>query len=252
MKYLLTAIWALVCIGVLAFSHISWNKQTTVQAVKSEHDKKVDQENNTANNYEEYLKMAGNWPETAKDQFLLSMKAGNPFKILFVGSGALQWGNVVSQGLTESFGSKRISTSLHTFDSTSDDFIAGNKQLEIAAEKAQLVVIEPFLLNDNGTTTIDVTLANLTKIMDDIKAESPETTFILQPSYPFYLPNYYSIQVKALKEYATLNNLTYLDHWSAWPATDNPQINDYVTQSGPNAEGLNVWANYLVEYFVKK
>jgi hypothetical protein len=252
MKYLLTAIWALVCIGVLTFSHITWNKQTTVQAVKSEPDKKVDQENNTANNYEEYLKMAANWPETAKEQLLLSMKDGNPFKILFVGSSALQWGDVVSQGITESFGNGRISTAIYTYDSTSNDFVAENKQLEIAAEKAQLVVIEPFLLNDNGNATIDITLGNLTKVMEDIKAENPETTFILQPSYPIYLPNYYSIQVESLKEFAAVNNIVYLDHWTAWPATDNPQVNDYVNQSGPNAEGLNVWANYLVEYFVNK
>jgi hypothetical protein len=88
--------------------------------------------------------------------------------------------------------------------------------------------------------------------MDDIKTESPATTFILQPSYPFYLPNYYSIQVEALKEYAAVNNIAYLDHWTAWPATDNPQISDYGNQSGPNVEGLNVWAKFIVEYFVNK
>jgi hypothetical protein len=252
MKYFLTAIWAIVCLGVLAYSHITWNKQTGVHAVVSEPVEKVEQENKNVNNNEEYMNLAANWPGTAKEQFKYSMEEGNPFKILFVGSTALQWGEVVSQDLTESFGSERITTALYTYDLTSNDFVAENKQLELMAEKAHLIIIEPFLLNDNGNNTIDVTLANLTKIIGDIKAENPNTTFILQPSYPIYLPKYYSTQVDALKEYATVNNLTYLDHWTAWPATDNPEINNYVSQSGPNEEGLNIWAKFLVEYFVNK
>jgi hypothetical protein len=252
MKYFLTAIWALVCIGVLAYSHITWNKQTGVQAVVSKLAEKDEQENKNVNDNEEYLNLAANWPDTAKEQLRHSMEEENPFKILFVGSTALQWGEVVSQGLTESFGSERISTAHYTYDITSNDFVAENKQLELAAENAHLIIIEPFLLNDNGTNTIDVTLANLTKIIGDIKAKNPDTTFILQPSYPIYLPKYYSTQVEALKEYAVANNLTYLDHWTAWPSTDNPQINDYVNQSGPNEQGLKVWAKFLVEYFVNK
>lgn len=142
----------------------------------------------------------------------------------------------------------------HTYAQTSADILAENKQLEFAAEKAQLVVIEPFLLNDNSKIKVEETLANVTKMIEDIKTGNPDTTFILQPSNPIYLPKYYSTQVEALKEYTAANNITYFDHWKAWPATDNPEIKDYLNgdQSAPNEKGYQVWARYLIEYFINK
>lgn len=249
MKYFFTVIWGIVCIGVLGYGHFHWNQQTGAKAVEP----LITQESSDPA-YSSYLEQASNWPDTAKEQFKLALEGEKTYKILFVGSTAMEWEKSVSNSLTESFGSERIITAQHTYDLTTDDIIAENKQLELAAEKAQLVVIEPFLFNDNGNLKIDATLANLTKIIEGIKAENPDTTFILQPSFPIYLPKYYSTQVEALKEYATANNVTYLDHWTAWPATDSPEIKDYLNkdQSAPNEKGYQVWAQFLTDYFVNK
>jgi hypothetical protein len=250
MKYFLTAVWAIVCIGVLAYSHLHWNQQTAVKAVV---EPILTNETNEAD-FTKYLEIAAYWPNEAKEQLKLAFKEEKPFKIVFVGSTAMEWEKNVTQQLTQSYGSDKIITTLHTYDLTTENFIAENKQLELAAEQAQLIVLEPFLLNDNGKLKIDVTLANLTKIMEDIKTENPETTFILQPSNPIYLPKYYATQVEALKTYAAENHLTYLDHWAAWPATDNPEINNYLKedQSGPNEQGYQVWSQFLITYFIKK
>ncbi|MFB3164805.1 hypothetical protein ABLO26_25940 [Neobacillus sp. 179-J 1A1 HS] len=250
MKYLLTAIWTTVCIGVLAYSHIHWNQQTAAKSVVEP----IPTYETSEEDYTEYLELASNWPNEAKEQLKLALEAKTPFKILFVGSTAMEWEKNVTQQLTQSFGNDKITTALHTYDITTEDFIAVNKQLELASEQAQLIVLEPFLLNDNGKLKIDVTLANVTKIIEDIRNENPETTFILQPSYPIHLPKYYATQVEALKTYAAENSLTYLDHWAAWPATDHPEIKNYLNedQSGPNEQGYQAWSEFLVEYFVKK
>lgn len=249
MKYFLTSTWVIVCISVLAFSHIHWNQKTA--AVKA-----IDTvtEGTNASSMEPYMSLAANWPDTAKGQLQAALEARKPFKILFAGSSSMEWEQTVSQSLVESFGSERMSTVLHPYDSTSTKFITEKKHLALAAEKADLVVIEPFLLNDNGKLKMKETLANLTTLMEAVKAVNPNTTFILQPSYPIYLPKYYAEQVEALKGYAVENNLTYLDHWAAWPATDNPEIKDYLTegQNGPNEKGNQAWAQFLVEYFVNK
>ncbi|MEH7252011.1 SGNH/GDSL hydrolase family protein [Neobacillus niacini] len=254
MKYFLTAIWALVCIGVLAYSHIHWNQQTAVEAVEPELEPVVKKASNNSNNIEIYMKLAKNWPQTAKEQFKLALEEEKPFRILFVGSSASEWEKAVSQNIIESYGSKRITTAKQIYDVTSEEYLAENKHVELAVEKAQLVVIEPFLLIDNGTITIDATLSNLTEIIEAVKAKNPNTTFILQPSNPIYLPKYYATQVEGLKGYAKENNLTYLDHWTAWPATDDPKIKDYVVEGkkGPTEKGNEAWAQFLVEYFVNK
>ncbi|MFS0774798.1 SGNH/GDSL hydrolase family protein [Neobacillus sp. 3P2-tot-E-2] len=250
MKYLFTVIWGIICVMVLAYGHFHWQQQTAVKAVV---EPGLTQEASETD-YTEYLKLAANWPQSAKEQFQLALKEEKPFKILFVGSTAMEWEKNVTQRLTESFGSDKVVSAFHTYEQTSDDIFAENIPLELAAEKAQLVVIEPFLFNDNGNVKIDVTLANVTKLMEDIKASNPATTFILQPSYPIYKPKYYSTQIEALKEYAAANGLTYLDHWAAWPATDNPEIKNYLTddESAPNEQGNQVWAQFLTDYFVTK
>jgi hypothetical protein len=254
MKYFFTGLWGFVCLSVLVYGHIHWNKETAANAVASTPavEQQESQESNEVN-FDQHLALAANWPESAKEQLKLNLEAETPFKILFVGSTLMEWEKTVTQSLTESFGSDKLQTAIHTYDLTSDSIIAENKQLELAAEKAQLIVIEPFLLNDNGHMKIEASLANLTKMMEDIKAENPDTTFILQPSYPFYLPNYYSVQVEALKEYASANNVTYLNHWDVWPATDNPEIQNYLNgDAGPNEMGYQVWSQFLVDYFVNK
>ncbi|MDQ1000323.1 lysophospholipase L1-like esterase [Neobacillus niacini] len=250
MKYFLTAVWAIICIGILAYGHIHWNQQTAVKAVV---EPDLNQETSETD-YADYLALAANWPEEAKQQFKLALEEEKPYKILFVGSAAMEWEKSVTQSLSENFGSDRVITAKHTYNLSSKDIVAENKQVELAAEQGQLVVIEPFLFNDNGKLKIDVTLSNLTKIIEDIKAANPNSTLILQPSYPIYLPKYYSTQVEALKEYATANNMTYLDHWAAWPATDNPEIKNFLNedQSAPNEQGYQVWGQFLTDYFVNK
>src|SRR5687768_14918773 len=140
MKYFLTAIWAIVCISVLVFSHIHWNNQIGAKAVEPEETTVTEQEAIKPET-EKYLQLAAYWPETAKEQLKLALEEERQLKILFVGSTQMEWEKTVTQSLTESFGSERIITALHTYDQTSSDFIAENKQLELAAEKAHLVVI---------------------------------------------------------------------------------------------------------------
>lgn len=255
MKFFLTGLWGLVCLSVLVYGHIHWNKETAAKAdAKAPVVEMQESQQSNDVNFDQYLALAANWPESAKQSFKQALESEQPFKILFVGTTANQWEAEVTQRLAESYGSEHITTAIHTYDQTSKDIVAENKQLELAAEKAQLVIIEPFLLNDNSKVKIDDTLANLTKIIEDVKLSNPDTTFILQPSYPIYLPKYYSTQVEALKEYAAENNLTYLDHWTAWPATDSPEIKDYLNedQSSPNENGYQVWGQFLVKYFVNK
>ncbi|MEH7180561.1 SGNH/GDSL hydrolase family protein [Neobacillus vireti] len=265
MKYLLTALWAFICIGILAYSHIHWNQQTTARAddiptttldqesVSAENESNVLEEQSNDVNIDKYIMLAANWPETAKQSLKQAIENKKPFKILFVGSAVNQWEKQVTQSLSDSFSSEHVITSTFSYDLTSKEIVDQGKQLEVAAEKAQLIVIEPFLLNDNGKVSIGNTLNNLTKMIETVKAKNPETTIILQPSYPLYKAKHYPKQVTALKAYAFENQLTFLDHWTQWPASNDPELNNYLNgKSGPNELGYQVWAQFLVEYFVNK
>lgn len=259
MKYVFTALWAIACVVILFFGHIHWSEQTTVKAddqtkvpITNTSAKQASKTKTDVIDANALIEKTTNWPQAAQTQFKQALKEKKPFKILFVGSLAQGgWVDETKQKLIDSYGKGVIKVTTHTYDVTTTDFVSKKNQLEIAAEKAQLVIFEPLLLNDNGIVEIKDSLSNITKIMDDVKFSSPESTFILQPSYPLYNPKLYLLQVNALKDYATLNKLVYLDHWTAWPATDDLKLKeDYLQTDGPNKLGNKTWSDYLLKYLI--
>jgi hypothetical protein len=261
MKYFFTLIWMIICVVVLFFGHHFWNERTAVtpaaakQAIPSVVQAAA---KSAAPTNDDLISKSQNWPKTAQEQFQQALKQNHPFKILFVGSAALGTKDQgmlkdVIQGLTAAYGS-HIEMSSHTYDVSSNQFLLNHDQVEMAAEKAQLIVLEPFLLNDNGKVAIDESLNNLTKVIGDVNASNPNTTFILQPSYPLFGAKFYPGQVARLKQYAAQHGLTYLDHWTAWPDTASADLKNYLLpdQSGPSDKGNQVWSQYLLHYLVHK
>lgn len=254
MKYVFTALWALVCVVVLFFGHLHWNEKTTVHAGVQEKTILPAVKGDTID-LSQLIAKTKNWPQTAQVQFQQAVKAKKHFKILFVGSTALDgWVKDAKQQVEEAYGKDIIQITTHTYDVTTTEFVKKKDALEITAEKAPLVLFEPLLLNDNGNVEIDQSLANITKIIEDVKATNPDTTFILQPSYPLYDAKYYPLQVNALKDYAKKNNLVYLDHWQAWPNTNDVKLKDYLLpkNSGVNEKGNQLWGQFIVDYLVAK
>jgi hypothetical protein len=157
--------------------------------------------------------------------------------------------------LKVAYGSKQIKIDILIYDDTSMEFVENNKKQEVSTKKADLILFEPFLLNDNdGMVIIQDSLTHLSKIMKDVEKVNPDTTFLLQPSYPLYGATLYPKQVAELKKYAKENNITYLDHWKAWPDLSNPELKDYLLpgQNGPNEKGNEIWENYVLDYFISK
>ncbi|OLS41109.1 SGNH/GDSL hydrolase family protein [Bacillus sp. MRMR6] len=250
MKYILTAAWSLVCIIVLFYGHTHYQERIEAKSAKASVSANAVKE---VNNYDSYLLLANNWPDSAKQQLQAALEAKTPFHILFAGSTALgePAQNLITASLAEAYG-EHVTTSVHTYDVTSADFVANQHVLEVAAQNAQLIIFEPFLLKDNGEIAIEDTLANITTIMETIKNLKPDTTFILQPSYPIYKAKIYPLQVEALKAYTAENQIAYLDHWAAWPDYNSEDLIHYLEadQSAPNEIGYEVWGQSIVDYLI--
>ncbi|WHY77389.1 SGNH/GDSL hydrolase family protein [Neobacillus sp. WH10] len=264
MKNLFTILLGLACAAVLFFGHNYWNERIkaapeSTSNVSKKQQKKLNVE--TASPDEDVLAYTAKWPESAVERFKQTLNEKKPFKVLFVGSpdiGTDTEGTfpAVKEKLLETFGENNIQVDLKTFKSTSTQLVNSNKQDEIAAEEADLIVLEPFILqNNSGLVLIDKTLNDTLKIMDDIKAKKPETTFILQPSYPLYQAKIYPNQVAELKKFAEQHQITYLDHWSAWPDANNEEIKEYLQQpdqSAPSDKGNQVWSDFILQFLISK
>ena len=199
-----------------------------------------------------------NWPTESVNTFQENLDAGESFHIAFLGSNALgegedSWPEIVKTSLNEAF-SQSLTVSTFSYDLTSLEFVREDKVTEVIEEQPDLVLFEPFILKDNGLVTIDDSLENASSTIAKIKESLPETSVLIQPSHPLYQATYYPVQVEALEQYAEDNDIPYLNHWEAWPDQDSEEIKDYLSEdaSEPSAKGHQVWAEYLIDYFIAK
>lgn len=259
MKIFLTSLLGVGFIVVLYLGQSHWNQQLQASA-KSKTTTVIAEKNvDVQRNEQKLLKLTSNWPASAVDQFEQSLQEDKTFTILFAGSPAIGSETegafpLVKEELLKTFGEQHLHVELMTFTSNSTQLLEQKKQAELAAVHADLIILEPFILKNNGEVLIKDTLQNTTKIIADIQEKNPETTFILQPSFPLYQATIYPRQVAELQTYAQEEQLTYLDHWSSWPDSTTSALKDYLQpdMSAPNEQGNKVWSEYLLKFLMNR
>lgn len=197
-----------------------------------------------------------NLPESAQAVFLRAYDENKSVHIAFVGSQALGkgiggWSDLVSEELAEAYGDL-VMISTYQMDGSSNEFIVKGLADEVAEEKFDIVMLEPFTLKDNGTIGIDNSLKNLTTAIEAFKEANSNISIIIQPPNPIYGAVNYPKQVENdLKDFAKENDLPYFDHWDKWPDDKTQDLLKYLDKEGmPNSDGHTLWAEAIMNYFV--
>jgi hypothetical protein len=266
MKNLSLILLAILTVTFLILGNVYWQDRTEISTDKSAdtqsngtepvQEEKTEPEKDTSSEFEE---LTSKWPENARDQFLQSVKSNDVYKVAFVGSPSLGsdsdgWSVQLQQILTDTY-SEHIEVKLFEFDATSSEFINGTMSEEVTAYQPDLVLFEPFTLKDNtvGVSPAD-TAYSVNAFLTDLQEANEEVTLMLQPGHPLYEAVYYPQQVEELKAFAQENSLTYLDHWTVWPESDDEALQEYLTDSQdvPSDKGHEIWADYLEDYFISE
>ncbi|MED3563142.1 hypothetical protein [Bacillus xiapuensis] len=248
MKNFLTVLLGVICVAVIFLGHSYYNQKIEATSNKGIKMSEETFEEAVAPS-DDFEQLTKNWPSHAVKRMKQTIKEKKQFNILLVGSGSdAKSYKDVKEKLTKAFGD-HIKVSIVSYNKTSTEFI---QQKDLTDKKADFVVLEPFLLADNGVVTIDDTLKNVSQIIKQTDDANPDAAFVLQPSYPLYQAKYYPNQVEVLKKYADKKDIPFLDHWSAWPDYQKQEIKDYLLsdQSGPNEKGIQVWSDYLLHYLI--
>ncbi len=258
MKALFTSLLAVLCMTILILGNLHWNDKT-ISAVDNtgttpkEETKEPASEKLTDLSKEQLLSLAANWPEESKGLLSIAYDERRPFKIVAAGSEVIsfQWADIIEEKVQGSFGNM-VAFTAKGYSKTSAEFVEENLAAEISSEKPNMVILEPFTLNDNGKVVIEESLENVTSIIEEVKQDNPSAVFVLQPPYPLYNANFYPVQVDALKKYAEDKGFVYLDHWAAWPDYRTEDIKEYLVEdlSEPNGEGYELWAGFIGDYLV--
>jgi hypothetical protein len=164
------------------------------------------------------------------------------------------WPSRLKKKVVDTYGEALVKVSVHEIsDKTSQQLIEGNIHEKFAKMKPDILLLEPFLLYDNGEIKISDRLKNLSIILNEFKEQNPEIKVILQPANPIYGAQYYPQEAGDLENYANQNKYIYLNHWTAWPDHKNEELQKYLIDTNlPNEKGNEVWANFLMNYFVQE
>ncbi|WP_338470969.1 SGNH/GDSL hydrolase family protein [Niallia sp. XMNu-256] len=253
MKQIIAVLSIIATIVILVLGQMHWNSKTTV-SVASEG--VADGGKNTE--IDSLLAHTTQWPADSVKKFQEKAQAGEPFHIAFLGSNALRegtdtWPELVKTALNETYG-KHVTVSIFSYNLTSTVYVNEEKVEEIVAVEPDMVIFEPFTLKDNGEVVSEDSLENTAHVLAVINESLPETTVILQPPHPIYNAFHYPRQVEALAGFAADNGIPYLNHWEAWPDPKTEEIKSYLTEdaSQPSTQGHEVWAQYLIDYLVKR
>lgn len=118
-------------------------------------------------------------------------------------------------------------------------------------EDYDVVLFEPFTLKNNGLITIEDSHQHIEDFYQYLVERVPDVALIIHPPHPLFKATYYPNQVQALKEFAAAKGFPYIDHWTDWPATDNEDLKNYLSETqAPNSDGAEIWSNALISYFI--
>ncbi|MGG3211009.1 SGNH/GDSL hydrolase family protein [Geobacillus stearothermophilus] len=257
-NFILILLFTAACLAFLITGHLYWERkiEATVQAARAKVETSAKQETETSQT-EVILARAKQLPAAAQAAIKRAVEEHRPIRLVIAGSESTPenggWPELLKRALDDAYGKGTFHITVHEYDGlTTADADRQRIAADWAKDKPDLVLLEPFLLNDNGVVTIDDTLAHIQSIIDQLKSAAPDAVVILQPPNPIYNATYYPKQVEALERFAKDNGYAYFDHWSAWPDHKSEELNQYVDPESdlPTAEGANVWAHALAKRFI--
>ncbi|WP_077619749.1 SGNH/GDSL hydrolase family protein [Bacillus sinesaloumensis] len=263
MKKILVVIVILLSVAIVVTGKMHWNNKIQATAKTAQVEKpynndkvKTTAEENLENKKIEVEAYSKNLPEEIQAKLMSAIQGGKSVNLVIAGSSATPeepggWPTLLKGQLHDTYGESVINIEIKEIaDKLSTQVIQEGLYKEIISLSPDVLLLEPFILEDNGKVTIDDRLVNLSTIIEAIKKELPETVVLLQPANPLFKAVHYPKEVNALKEYAERNEIIYLNHWEAWPDYQSEEINGYLDDGTPNEQGQKLWADYLSEYFI--
>ncbi|MEZ7792254.1 hypothetical protein CHH57_18740 [Niallia circulans] len=266
MKAIILSILSIILVAILVIGNIHWNNREDRPLSNTHPTKDANGEVENKKNedqyfsLDDYMSFAKSWPESAQKVLEEKLTEKQPFHILLVGSdeiGDQELGLItpLQEALASKY-DKYVTIDSITYEETSSDYVNNNEYESIIEQKPDMVIWEPFLLNDNGVVDISTTLLNVNQVINETKDVLPDVTFVLMPAHPLYNAGLYPMQVSDLKKFAESKEIPYWNHWEAWPESNDLKLKDYYVELGDrsqaNEQGFKVWSSYLSKKLISE
>lgn len=250
---------ALACLGILVYSYLSWQdklqwvgKPEQTDNAETENTDSETQTTQTESTSDDSVntELFANMDEQIQELFLEKSSEGETLQLLIAGSDALESGDPgyaerLKTSLEEAY-DESIEVTIEAIEGTSDAL----QSVDLSAGY-DLALLEPMTLMNNDRISIEDERQDVLDFSDRLEQENPDALIILHAPQPIYGAGYYLAQVQALGEFANIYSYPYIEHWDAWPDTDDIALKEHLTEDAvPNDKGAETWASELSNYFI--
>lgn len=238
----------------------AFNKEQQ-QELQKEKEKLALLEKNKSKSILDWLK----YTSTQKNQITISVFGSS----VTAGSGSStldkHWSGLLENYLSNKEGLESISLTRHGYGGyTTQRLITENKINDVIADKPDLVIIEPTIINNYGSNiSLDQTNTDTLYFVNEIKKNLPNTLIIIQSSDPTDPVKFskgknkvgftYSDYVNDLQTFTRDNHLNYVDIYTGMEnllAKNHKQLGDILSDDRhPNDLGYEYWFETLKTSF---
>lgn len=271
-RRIFVALFILICLGVLAFSYSSWKQklagnsdENTLAEGSLSEIAMMDYESggffeegaeNTELTASDLASLSANMDAALAGLLASRFDSGEHVKLLIVGSQAIAQGgdggtagNLAGSLATAYKGF--VKTDIVSFGGTSLEFMDEMDELINWKTGYDILLLEPFTLNNNGRVVIEDEHRHILQIREQLQGVTDDAVLVLMPSQPIHRPNFYATQIRALEKFTRARGIPYIDHWQGWPDVTDEKLFEYLDEnSAPNNLGSEVWTEILREYFL--
>ncbi|PEY63335.1 EPSX protein [Bacillus cereus] len=269
-KAVLVLVVFVLFVASIVSGKLYWNKKVanatgqtsevtkTKAEVKDSGAKKEEKKQDAKSSFNEAY--AKNLPDAVKEKLKKAAEDKKAVNLIIVGDEASSsekgaWAAKLTSNLETAYGKGLWNVTVKEYKGEStEELIVNKRDKEIAKENPDVILFEPPFITDNGKTGNGNSVTSTQKFVQALSTSAKGATIMIQPSNPVYGAKNYPKAIEALKQFATQNNYTYIDHWGAWPDASTKAILPYLKEEFgfPTAKGHEVWAQYVTDYFVAK
>ncbi|HHT7153387.1 MULTISPECIES: SGNH/GDSL hydrolase family protein [Bacillus] len=239
-------------------SEVTKTKDEVKDSGAKKEEKKEEKKQDAKSSFNEAY--AKNLPDAVKEKLKKAAEDKKAVNLVIVGDEASSseksaWAAKLTANLETAYGKGLWNVTVKEYKGEStEELITNKRDKEIGKENPDVILFEPPFITDNGKTGNGNSVVNTQKFVQALSTSAKGATIMIQPSNPVYGAKNYPKSIEALKQFATQNNYTYIDHWGAWPDATTKAILPYLQEEFgfPNAKGHDVWAQYVTDYFIAK
>lgn len=254
-RNVLTALIFIICILTIIAGKIHWNQK--INAAGNAADRTSSEEFKQETEAGKIDSLTRHLPGELVTKIEKAKEKGETLHIVAIGSeataeGSGTWTSVLQSKLDRTYGKGLFQVIVENYgDDLSVTVVQQEKYTSAVEHEPDIVLFEPFILNDNGKVAMTNTLESIDIIMNKFQETVEDVVIMLQPPNPIHNAIHYPGQVQTLKAYAEEHSIIYLDHWSSWPDLDSEEMLEYVDEENelPSKKGHQVWGEYIGKYF---